>query len=113
MASLRRVRFSGATWMRSCTTYTMPGSGGAGGRLVGADDLAVELDAQKALLLEEGVEIGWRRLCGHRNAKRHEHLLTGEVLQDMLDDGLRGLGLDGALALGAVRLCARVKKSFR
>lgn len=74
------------------------------GRLGELDGLAVDPSAAVALGLEVGEEVDELALAlAHQRREDLEAAALGQA-QDLVDDGLRGLPGDGAVALGAVRL---------
>ena len=72
-------------------------------RFVGAEDPAVEEDAEVALLAEEGEEVRAFRIGGDGDGEGDEDLLAGQVLVGPGGGGVGGIGPD---FLAAVRVVA-------
>ena len=66
-------------------------------------DLAVHADAGEALLLEVGEELGVLALAAEHDGREHERPSPLAGGEDLVGDLVRGLALDHATALGAVR----------
>lgn len=68
---------------------------------VGADDFAEQEDAGVTLALKEGEEVGGVGVGRDGNGEGDEGGGVGVVVEEVVLDGVGGVGLDGALAAGA------------
>ena len=68
-------------------------------RIVGADDVSVEVESEVALLLEEGEEVGEVDFFGDRDGEEDEDLFPGKVGEAPIGDGVGRVGTDAFAAV--------------